>query len=82
MKSEIDMGANVASGVGFGLLSFLGSIADGLIGGAPAPKPQRTEPILRSDPFDAVVEETRKREQRERQEAESEWYRKQRSYGE
>jgi hypothetical protein len=81
MKSEIDIGANIASGVGFSLLSIFGRIADGLIGAAPAPKLRQAEPLLLPDPFDAVLEETRKREQREREETESEWYRKQRSYG-
>jgi hypothetical protein len=81
-KSGIDVGTNIASGLGFGLLSIFGSIADGLIGSKPDLKPREPEPIPRTDPFDAAVDETRKREQREREDAESEWRKRQRSYGE
>jgi hypothetical protein len=85
MKSEADIGANVATGLGFGVLSIFDSIADGLIAAKPAPKPRRQEPDRPAggSPFDDVIAEARKRQQTEQEEADREWRKKQRGdYGE
>jgi hypothetical protein len=82
-KSGTDIGANIASGLGFGFLSFFEGLADGLVPSKPAPKVKQPEPETRSDPFAlAVVEKNHEREQRERDEADEDWRRKQRSAGE
>lgn len=81
-KSGLEASTNIATGLGFGLLSIFGGIADGLIASKPDPKPRQPEPVLQSDLFDTVFAEARKREQREREDAESEWRKRQRSYGE
>jgi hypothetical protein len=83
IKSGEDISVNVAGGVGMGLLSFLGGIADGLVGATPEPKPRQPAPEPpRRNLFEAAFEETRQRQQQEREEADNEWYRKQRSHGE
>jgi hypothetical protein len=84
MKSPAGMGTNVGEGIGFGILGLLGGLADGLVGAKPEPRPRRVEPDApRKDPFDAVIDETRKRQQKEREEADAEWRKRQgRSYGE
>ena len=83
MKSGSDISANVAGGIGMGLLSFIGGIADGMVGATPEPKARQPAPQPpRSNLFDAAFEETRQRQQLEREEADNEWYRKQRSLGE
>ncbi len=83
MKSGSDISANVAGGVGMGLLSFIGGIADGLVGAPPEPKPPPSrEESRRVNLFEAAFEEARAQQQAEREEAEREWYRKQRTLGE
>jgi hypothetical protein len=83
MKSGADISANVVGGVGMGLLSFIGGIADGMVGATPERKPRRAEPeVPRPNMFDNAFEEARQRQQQEREEADREWSRKQRSYGE
>jgi hypothetical protein len=84
MKSGSDIGANVAGGIGMSLISFMGGIADGMIGATPERKPRTPAPDPpRANLFDAAFEETRQRQQQEREEADNEWYRKQqRSAGE
>ncbi len=83
MKSGADISANVGGGIGMGLLSFIGGIADGMVGATPEPKPRRAEPDApRPNMFDTAFEEARQRQQQEREEADREWSRKQRSYGE
>ena len=83
MKSGADISANVAGGIGMGLLAFIGGIADGMVGATPEPKPRRTEPEApHPNMFDTAFEEARQRQQQEREEADREWSRKQRSYGE
>jgi Relaxase/Mobilisation nuclease domain len=82
MKSGADIGANLAGGIGFGVISLLESVADGIMGAKPAPKPRRAAPE-RADPFDAVMEEGKRRREREQEEGDSEWRKRQeRSYGE
>jgi hypothetical protein len=82
MKSGIDIGSNIGIGLGFGVIDFLGSIANGLIGSTPDPKPRQVEAQpIDADPFDNLVEEAAKRHQTEREEADREWRNKQRSYG-
>jgi len=85
MKSEADIGASLATGLGFGVLSIFDSIADGLIASKPAPRPRRAEPERprSASPFDDVIAEARKRQQAEQEEADREWRKKQRGdYGE
>jgi hypothetical protein len=79
MKSEIDMGANVATGAGLGIISILGVIADGLTGSTPAPRPRQpeAEPSHRADPFDEIIAANQAREQREREDAADEYRRRQ-----
>ena len=82
MKSGADISANVVGGIGMGLLSFIGGIADGMVGATPERKPRRAEPEApRPNMFDTAFEEARQRQQQEREEADREWSRKQRSYG-
>jgi hypothetical protein len=81
MKSGEDIGANLAGGIGFGVISLLESVADGIMGAKPPPKPRRAAPE-RTDPFDAVIEEGKKQREREQEEGDSEWRKRQRSYGE
>ena len=84
LKSPESAGASIATGLGFGMLSFFDSITDGLTGSRPAPppRPPREEKPAASR-FDTAVEEARKRQQQEeRTRDEEEWRKKQRSpYG-
>jgi relaxase-like protein len=81
MKSGADIGANLAGGIGFGIISLLESVADGVMGAKAPPKPRRAAPE-RADPFDAVMEEGKRRREREQEEGDSEWRKRQeRSYG-
>jgi hypothetical protein len=83
MKSGEDIGANVASGIGFGVISLLESVADGIMGATPPPKPRRAEPARTNpNPFDALAHEARQQREREQEEGDSEWRKRQRSYGE
>jgi hypothetical protein len=84
MKSETDIGANIATGLGFGFLSLLGGLADGLVGSTPAPKARQAdpEPQAKSDPFEAAIAQGRERQRNEQEEADREWRKRQRSYGE
>jgi hypothetical protein len=84
IKLETDIGASIATGLGFGLLSIVGSVADGLVGSTPPPKVQRADPKPKAkfDLFDAAVAEGRDRQRREQEEADREWRKRQRSYGE
>jgi hypothetical protein len=82
IKSGADVGASIATGLGFGVLSILGGVADGLTGSAPAPQPKQRGPEVRVDPFDGALEVARRRQQIEEEEGDSERRRKQRSYGE
>lgn len=84
VKSGADIGVGIGAGAGFALISFFDSLADGLIGGKPAPKPRPVEPSEpRPDPFDGVIAAARERERTERLQAdEDETRKKQRSYGE
>jgi hypothetical protein len=80
LKSGPDVGASIATGLGFGLLSFFESIADGLIGSAPPPPPRHFE--LEPDTpnlFDVAAAEASKRQQQEGDEADEAWRKKQRS---
>jgi hypothetical protein len=82
LKSAEDIGANLAGGIGFGIISLLESVADGIIGAKPAPKPRRAEPDrTEPDPFDAIIEQARERQRNEQEEADREWRKRQRSYG-
>jgi len=49
MKSGSDISVNIATGLGFGLLSIFSDIADGLIGARPAPK-RRSPELERAPP--------------------------------
>jgi hypothetical protein len=84
MKSGTDAGMAIGLGAGFAVISFFDSLADGLIGGKPAPKPRQIEAAPpRSDPFDNVIAAARERERAERLQADDDEARKrQRSYGE
>lgn len=82
LKSPENVGAELAGGIGFGIISLLESLADGIMGAKPAPKPRQAEPERNEpNPFDAVIDEARKR-QNEQEEADREWRKRQRSYGE
>lgn len=73
-------GADIGVGLGFSLISFFDGLADGLIGGTPAPKPRN---VKLPDPFDNILAGARERERVERQLADEEEARRaQRSYGE
>jgi hypothetical protein len=78
MKSGADIGGGIATGLGFGLLGFLDSIGDAFTGSTPAPQPRQREPEPSGpDPFEAVIDEARNREQRERDDADAEWRKRQ-----
>jgi hypothetical protein len=63
MKSGADISANVVGGVGMGLLSFIGGIADGMVGATPERKARRAEPEApRPNMFDTAFEEARQRQ--------------------
>jgi Relaxase/Mobilisation nuclease domain len=82
-KSAGDIGTGLAEGLGFGLISFLEGIAGGPVGPKPEAKPRRAEPEHpEPSPFDAIIKETRQREQQEKEAADEEWRKRQRSYGE
>jgi hypothetical protein len=83
LKSETDIAAGIGQGLGFAAISFLESLVDGFVGAKPAPKARQTEPDAPApNPFDAVIEEGRKRQRNEQEEADRDWRRRQRSYGE
>ena len=84
MKSGTDISANVATGLGFGVLSIFGSIADGLVAAKPDPKPRQREPEpVGPTLFDFAAEDARRRQQeQERSRDEEEWRKRQRSLGE
>lgn len=76
IKSGADVSANIATGLGFGLLALFDSLADGLIAANPDPhsQPRQAEPEPPApNPFDAVIEEARQRQQHELDDSESEW---------
>ena len=82
MKSATDIGASIGEGIGFGAISFLESIADGVMGAKPAPRQQPPErEASNADPFRAAAEEAQKQQQqRDKENADrDDWYRKQRS---
>lgn len=83
IKSPADIGANIGEGLGFGLISLLESMADGFVGSKPDDRPRpverdRPEP----NPFDAVIDEARNRQHAAQREADEDWRKRQRSYGE
>ena len=84
MKSGTDIGASLATGLGFGLLSLFGGIADGLVAAKPDPKPRwRASEPVGPTLFDVAAEDARKRQQQpEPSRDEEEWRKRQRSYGE
>ena len=77
MRSPSDVAGNVGIGVGFGLISLLGSIADGLTGSTPAPhrQPEPSEP----DIFERAAEEAKRHDEPKHEDAEAEWRKRQRS---
>jgi hypothetical protein len=81
MKSGTDIGANIGEGIGFGAISFLESIADGVMGAKPAPRQQPPErEASNADPFRAAAEDARNRQRGDKEDADrDDWYRKQRS---
>jgi hypothetical protein len=79
IRSGADIGESIATGLGFGFLSFMGGIADGLIGATPQPEPQQVQAEFRFDPFEGVVEEARRRQRSEQDDADEEYRKKQRS---
>lgn len=70
MRAPTTVGADIASDIGFGILSIFGGIADGLIGAGPPPKPKRVEPERQNDLFAFAAEDARKRSNQEREKAE------------
>lgn len=83
LKSGTDIAANVGQGLGFGAISLFESLCDGFVGSKPDLKKRRQEPAPDGpNPFEAVIDETRKRQQREQEiEADEERRKKERSYG-
>ena len=83
-NSGMRSGADIGTGLGFGLLSLISSLGDGLVGAKPDPKSRQAEPKPRApDLFEVAANEARQRQQREREEAaDEEGRRRQRSYGE
>jgi len=83
VKSGADVADRIGTGIGFGLLAFFEGALD-FSPGKPAPKPRPpAEPeARRPNLFEAAFEESRARQQAEREEADREWYRKQQSLGE
>ena len=83
MKSGADVSASLATGLGFGVLSFFDSIADGLVAAKPDPKPRRREPEpVGPTLFDFAADDASKRQQqKDREDADQEWRKRQRSPG-
>jgi len=69
MKSGTDVGASIATGLGFGVLSIFDSIADGIIGATPAPKQDN------DNAFDAAAAEAERR--RRSDQDEEDWRKRQ-----
>ena len=75
MKSGPDIGASVATGLGFGFLSFFESIADGMVGSEQAPRPRQPEPeTTRLNLFDHAAEEARQKAARDKELEEKRYY--------
>ena len=69
-KSGADVGAKLSQGIGFSLISLFESMADGFVGAKPdfrkrAPEREPRDP----NAFDAVIDEARKRQRIEEEEA-------------
>lgn len=78
MKPAANIGANLTTGVGFGLISFLESLADGFVGAKPDPKRRpEPEPDGRT-PFDTAASEAGERYRRAREQEDEEWRKRQR----
>jgi len=83
IKSGANIAAGLVEGVGFALLSFLDGASGGNTGSKPAPKPlHREADAPETNPLDAVIADARKRQQHELDQADEEWRKRQRSYGE
>jgi hypothetical protein len=84
MRSGVNVGADIGEGLGFGAISFLESLADGFVGAKPDRRRREPEPEPSGpNPFETAAEDARKQQsQRERQDAEDEWRKRQRSPGE
>jgi hypothetical protein len=75
-----DVGARVATGLGFGILSILGGLVDAVAGPTPAAWARPPDSEARSDLFDDAAKEASRRQQAEDEDAESEKRKRQRSY--
>jgi len=86
MKSGTAIGASIGEGLGMGVIALLDSLADGVMGGKPAPPPQRREPEPSGpDPDEGFffrAAQERQRLDQEKEEADREYQKRQRSYGE
>jgi hypothetical protein len=81
-KSGADVGAKLGQGIGFSLISLFESMADGFVGAKPdfrkrAPEPEPRDP----NAFDVVIDEARKRQRIEQEEADEDWRKRQRPTG-
>jgi len=81
VTSGVARGADIASDLGLGLIFFFDKIFSGPVAANSNPRPQHAEPPSR-DPFEGVAEDAKKRQQAEKEEADGEWRKRQRSYGE
>jgi hypothetical protein len=79
-RSGADIGGDIATGLGFGLIALLDGFADALTGSTPARRPPPVSDEPRASDADAVFDETRRREQREREDADAEWRRRQQAH--
>jgi hypothetical protein len=83
MKSGTAIGTNIGEGLGFGVISLLDGLADGIMGGKPAPPPRQPEPEPPGpDPHDAFFKAAQERQRLDQEEADREYQKRQRSYGE
>jgi hypothetical protein len=84
MKSGTAIGASIGEGLGMGAISFLEGLADGVMGGKPALPPRRSEPEPRraDDDYDTFFKAEQERQRHAREEADREYEKRHRSYGE
>ena len=81
VASGIDKGAAIGSDLGLGFIFFFDKLVGGATSANSNARPQHTQAPAHNL-FDGIIDEARKRQQAEREVADEEWRKNQRSYGE
>lgn len=79
LKSEGSIAAGIGEGLGVSVISLFESVADGMMGATPAPKPRQPEPA-EHNPFLSANDNAPKAKEPSREDDED-WYQRQRSRG-